>query len=717
MKLLKILFVIAPGNPIKTLALFMLFMLLMLPSILSGQNVTWKNYTYSELSAGALLLDGDTLWLGSDKGLAKLNTVTLSNENITPDSLRYNAECIGMDKQKNIWMGTRGAGLFKYDGKSWTVYKQNNSGLPDDLVSAISADKQGNVWIATGRGLAKFDGKDWKTFKLLSADTLNNGIEALCIDSSNNVWAAVFGKLYKFDGTDWKVFDGANWGWPSDNVSSMKADSTGKVWIATMYGLYTFDGTTWGKIQVPYMGENLSLTLDKQGNVLLLGTNASYIYSSKTSTGKSIIYSGYYAVPDPKGYIWWTTRGTLTRFKDDFSTDLEINLSVTFPGQNVTDITFDQKGNAWIGTNEGLASFDGKSWTSYEYLSPNSTHPAAISAITAGSQGELWVGTKEDGLYLYDGATFKNFNKSNSGMKSNWVRAVAVDLQGNVWIGTYGGGLLKYDGVNWVQYCPYNDIYSITVDSKGAVWVGTDGGLTKFEGNNSTNYNVSNSGLPGNFIYSLAVDQKDNIWFLSYSHREYYNGYLMKFDGQNFSKPEIPGLRAQEYMSSVAVDEKGVIWAGHGYEGIFKYDGSNWTQLNSSNSVIRAGVIYKITIDKYGNKWINYGNGVFVYNENGIVSEVKGETVSAPKEFSLTQNYPNPFNPTTNISYSIHEAQNVKLTVYDMLGKEVSILVNEYKSAGTYRVNFNASHLPSGVYIYTIQAGEFRESKKLVLLK
>ncbi|HEY6906053.1 MAG TPA: T9SS type A sorting domain-containing protein, partial [Ignavibacteriaceae bacterium] len=85
--------------------------------------------------------------------------------------------------------------------------------------------------------------------------------------------------------------------------------------------------------------------------------------------------------------------------------------------------------------------------------------------------------------------------------------------------------------------------------------------------------------------------------------------------------------------------------------------------------------------------------------------------------FSLAQNYPNPFNPNTKISYSVAERNNVTLKVYDMLGREVATLVNTTKDAGNYEVNFNASSLASGLYIYKIQAGSFVQSKKMLLLK
>ncbi len=88
-----------------------------------------------------------------------------------------------------------------------------------------------------------------------------------------------------------------------------------------------------------------------------------------------------------------------------------------------------------------------------------------------------------------------------------------------------------------------------------------------------------------------------------------------------------------------------------------------------------------------------------------------------PKEFNLSQNYPNPFNPTTNISFSVPKAGNVKVSVYDVLGNEVATVVNEYKQAGSYNVNYNASALSSGVYFYKMVSGSFTETKKMTLVK
>ena len=87
------------------------------------------------------------------------------------------------------------------------------------------------------------------------------------------------------------------------------------------------------------------------------------------------------------------------------------------------------------------------------------------------------------------------------------------------------------------------------------------------------------------------------------------------------------------------------------------------------------------------------------------------------KDFKLYQNYPNPFNPNTVISYQLPVISHVKLGIYDILGRKIVTLVNEEKQPGNYEVEFNASKLASGIYFYKITAGNFSETKKLVLLK
>jgi hypothetical protein len=81
------------------------------------------------------------------------------------------------------------------------------------------------------------------------------------------------------------------------------------------------------------------------------------------------------------------------------------------------------------------------------------------------------------------------------------------------------------------------------------------------------------------------------------------------------------------------------------------------------------------------------------------------------------QNYPNPFNPTTTISYQIPVSSHVILKIFDILGREVATLMNQRKDAGRYSVQWDATRFPSGVYFNTLQAGEYRDTKRMMLLK
>jgi hypothetical protein len=107
----------------------------------------------------------------------------------------------------------------------------------------------------------------------------------------------------------------------------------------------------------------------------------------------------------------------------------------------------------------------------------------------------------------------------------------------------------------------------------------------------------------------------------------------------------------------------------------------------------------------------------------GFKTEIIDEIVSVeddigqPAKFSLYQNYPNPFNPSTKIRFRISEFEFVSLKVYDVLGNEIAILVNEEKPPGSYEIEFNASSLASGIYFYSVQAGTFVDTKKMILMK
>jgi hypothetical protein len=102
----------------------------------------------------------------------------------------------------------------------------------------------------------------------------------------------------------------------------------------------------------------------------------------------------------------------------------------------------------------------------------------------------------------------------------------------------------------------------------------------------------------------------------------------------------------------------------------------------------------------------------------GFISDVLDEQLEHSfLEFFVSQNYPNPFNPSTAISFALPKASTVELKIFNLLGQEVATLLNEEKTSGIYQVEFDASTLPSGVYFYRLQAGDFVQTKKMILLR
>lgn len=112
-------------------------------------------------------------------------------------------------------------------------------------------------------------------------------------------------------------------------------------------------------------------------------------------------------------------------------------------------------------------------------------------------------------------------------------------------------------------------------------------------------------------------------------------------------------------------------------------------------------------------------NGTYTGNGTicGVILSVNVITQNVPKSFDLFQNYPNPFNPVTKIRFDLPKQADAKLVIYDALGREISVVVNELLEAGSYDVNWNASDLTSGIYFYKLETEGFTSIKKMILVK
>jgi hypothetical protein len=158
-----------------------------------------------------------------------------------------------------------------------------------------------------------------------------------------------------------------------------------------------------------------------------------------------------------------------------------------------------------------------------------------------------------------------------------------------------------------------------------------------------------------------------------------------------------------------------------------KWDNGMWTvefrRVNSGSDydfAVPSGGSVDFTHEIFDNTGSGHPNDgfdatVYTLDFSGIVGVEDVDQL--PQDYALDQNYPNPFNPATTITYAVPQNSFISLRVIDILGNEVQTLVNETKSAGTYTVSFDAASVPSGVYFYTLEAGNFVSTKKMILIK
>ncbi|NOS84288.1 MAG: T9SS type A sorting domain-containing protein, partial [Ignavibacteria bacterium] len=184
-----------------------------------------------------------------------------------------------------------------------------------------------------------------------------------------------------------------------------------------------------------------------------------------------------------------------------------------------------------------------------------------------------------------------------------------------------------------------------------------------------------------------------------------------------------------EDMYHMDMDNKGNIYiAAHDQESayhILKYtpQGTRQWKVAYPDTVGKDNIIFTLSLDNAGNIFTGGAIGISGTEIECVTVKFSDPTgiqqinEGVPGTFSLSQNYPNPFNPTTTIKFDITEESSVKVVIYDMLGREIYTLVNETMIAGSYKVDFNASDLASGTYFYRINAGDFSDIKKMILIK
>ncbi|NCS89455.1 MAG: T9SS type A sorting domain-containing protein [Ignavibacteria bacterium] len=234
--------------------------------------------------------------------------------------------------------------------------------------------------------------------------------------------------------------------------------------------------------------------------------------------------------------------------------------------------------------------------------------------------------------------------------------------------------------------------------------------------------------FPNNMIKTLD----GNFVFSGYTYNvstQSYGEYLL-LSMYNKNEEMIWEKRIESTPGKVAATyDSGIVFYGRNQNGI------TLTKLNTEGNILWSREIpFPNASEVYGEDIIETSDGgilvtgyvtypneqpeVFLLktNSEGLLTIINIEN-TFPNSFVLSQNYPNPFNPSTKISYSVPKTSFVAIKVYDVLGKEITTLVNGEKSVGDYEVEFNGRNLSSGVYFYKMQAGDFVETKKLILMK
>ncbi len=730
--------------------IFPLFLFLCLSVTSSARNPECITYTYGE-EILAMVDDGDYLWLGTDGGLVKFNKRTeeklFYNKANTSNGLMDNhIRALAIDSKKNLWVGTEYGGVSKFDGATWQNFRPDNSELPYEDVSCIAVDKNDRVFIGNGDYLTVYDGTIWRSFELgnpllsffgfnnIAFDSTNRAwittkqsgaselftylndtvskiendttgfINSIVIDKENNIWCGSPSMgLLKFDGSQFEVYDTANSNIPSNNLSVFEIDENGNLWLLA-------NGAVWR-----YEKGNCT---EFRPNILLPPQNT---------------FEPHSVILDHSGILWIGTLGEgLLKYDDKNWYKYKVSNSGLL-NNFLNLIAIDSEGAVWIvfgQPRDSILNFDGRSWSFREkgdkkfwasnfellydsdsvqvwagkniliefvqtqynwagvYNVKNHRHGTHIKLD---KDGNFWQ-VSSRGLWKYDKYSWTLFNYSNTGIDFHSTGTVAFDDRGNLYANS-DIGIIKYDGTHWEVY-PRNIVLSDTlnhtisaleIDAAGNIWLGTANiwvsdvvlgeGLIRFDGTTLTRYNYHNSGMPNAEIFDLHFDNNDNLWIGT------EGAGLIKFDCKD-----------------------------------------KWTAYNSDNSgIFSRFAVTPIEVDSHDNIWFGaWWGGLGVFREGGVIlpTEVHHDQPrQIPRNIALFQNYPNPFNPATEIIYQTSEVRWVTLKVYDVIGREVRTLVNELKRPGEHQVKFDARSLASGVYFYTLKAGEFYSTKKMILIR
>jgi len=518
---------------------------------------------------------GNSFIMG-DGGVSSISTFTTDN-GLASDAIL----CSKMDKAGNLWFGTNGGGVSRFDGKSFTTFSKNN-GLVGSIVTSICEDKKGNLWFGTiDSGVSRYDGSTFTNYSTKQG-LVTNFVFSIIEDRSGKIWIATGGGASCFDGKSFTTFSTAQ-GLASGDLRCIIEDNKGNLWFATAgNGVSCFDGKKW----ITYNTTN--------------GLPNNAVWGIKE---------------DKSGNLWFITDADgVCRF--DGSKFTNYSSVQGWPNRGSTCLTEDQNGNLWFGTiGGGVTRFDGKSFVTYtkEQGLPSNF----ILSITEDKSGNMWFGTRGDGICRLDKKSFVTFT-STQGIPNYDISCLAGDRTGNLWIGTGGGGVSRYDGKSFTAFSVGQglgniSVDGITADKVGNLWFATwGGGASYYDGKNMTTFGLQ-QGLPSGIILSICSDQSGTIWMGTLGQG------LVRFDGKTMIRyTTAQGLGSND-VNYIYEDHSGILWFASNAKGVCRFDGKSFIHLTSAQG-LAANTVGSMIEDQTGNLWFATPSGLSVMRKKDVES-------------------------------------------------------------------------------------------------
>lgn len=367
-------------------------------------------------------------------------------------------------------------------------------------------------------------------------------------------------------------------------------------------------------------------------------------------------------------------------------------------------ITSDKFNNIWVSVRDnsvglGLDKFDGNTWTHYD--SSNSTLPYNdVWNLKADTNAYLWFHSfVVEGLVSFDGLNCQIYNTSNSGILSDAIYNIIIDSLNNVWT-VSEDGLSKFDGNIFTNYSlPFSSTFpgrSLVVQDSANIWIGAEG-LWHFNPINgiTTMYNTGNSNIPSDYCTSIARDSQGLIWMgFNYGYNGGTgsggsNGGFATFDGTSFNSI-MPFQNNYTGVYDLIIDDYNNVWASTRCEGLYKFDGTNWSQIVGPPS---TGCSYGLASDRQNNIWYaEVYTGVWTNEPSVGINELN------PNE--QIKIFPNPASDKIFVNANDLIIQSYKL--FSILGNEIK----KMDGIQSKQLEVSLEDVSSGVYFISLEYGK-----------